>query len=404
MPSARTLSPRELFLHADPAAASAWSRDHAVAGAVYVAPSAAARRLVLQRIADARTTTLGLIVVSPARLLPLLESRAGLPAPRTLSGALEHILVADSARAARVPLFDDPGHAPPAGAIHAVATLIRTLRNNRVTPDAFAAEGGDPRAADAYARFEERRRELGFHDDVERIDALLAAGVPALPLVLEDPAFPHRAAWDLYEAAIRASTSCHVAAATLTADDAVPSWTLRLEQPGFTVTRDDGTTPRRDAAMRAIGGVGMHDEVELVAREMLALLRSTGTLHPTALLGVAPNATYLSLLADACVRLGIPVASPRHTPAADVPLVRALLDTFRLLADSEQDTAERGLALLATPYVGLAQDRHDHLARRLLLKGLGAIRTWHRFAESTRSPKFVRLATEAAQLASRLEG
>jgi hypothetical protein len=404
MPPSRSLPNRELYLHFDPSASSAWARTYASAGAVYVASSAAARRLVLQRVADSRTTTLGLTVVSPARLLPLLESRAGLTTPRTLSRALEHLLVAESARAAGVPLFDDPVHAPPAGAIHAVATLIRTLRHNRVTPDAFAAAGGDPRAADAYARFEQRRRDLGFHDDAERIDALLAAGVPSVPLVLEDPTIPHRVAWDLYEAAIRASASCHVAAATLDGNDAGPSWAPRLEQLGFTITRDDGTTPRPDAPTRAVGGVGMHDEVELVAREMLALLRSDPTLRASSILGVAPNATYLALLADACARIGIPIASPRRLPAADVPLVRALLDTFRLLADPEQDTTERGLALLATPYVGLGQDRHDYLARRLLLKGLGAIRTWHRFADSTRKSKFVRLATETAQLASRLEG
>src|SRR4051794_10382057 len=157
MPLSRSPPARELFPHTAPASASAWSRDHADAGAVYVAPSAAARRLVLQRVADARATTLGLTVVAPGRLLPLLESRAGLPAPRTLSPALERILVSKAARAARVPLFDDVQHDAPAGAVRAVTTLIRTLRNNRVSPDAFRAAGGDPRAADAYARFETQR-------------------------------------------------------------------------------------------------------------------------------------------------------------------------------------------------------------------------------------------------------
>ncbi|HKH94349.1 MAG TPA: PD-(D/E)XK nuclease family protein [Gemmatimonadaceae bacterium] len=405
MPPSRSLPARELFLHSDPALASAWARARAAPGALYVAPSAAARRLVLDEIVRHNVVTLGFTVASPARLLPLLESRAGLVAPRTLSRALESLLIGEAATTARVPLFDDRAHTPPAGAVHAVASLIRTLRLNRVSPDAFEHAGGDPRAADAYRRFEYRRRALGLHDDTDRIDTLLAAGVPSLPLVLEEPSIPHRAAWDLLEATIAGSTRCHVAVATLGARDDTPSaWPSRLAHLGFTITDESHATTPADASTRAVGGVGMHDEVELVAREMLALLRSNTSLRPGDVLGVAPNAAYLSLLADACARLGLPIASPRRRDAADVPLVRAVLDSFRLLADPEQDTTERGLALLATPYVGLAQDRHDRLARTLLLKGLGAIRTWHRFAESSRSDRFVRLAADVGRLADRLQG
>ena len=95
-----------------------------------------------------------------------------------------------------------------------------------VTPEAYVSAGGDPRAADACARFERHRRELGLLDDVERIDRLLDAGVPSLPLVLEDPAFAHRAAHDLLVAAIAASTSCHAGLAELSADDAAKFWPL----------------------------------------------------------------------------------------------------------------------------------------------------------------------------------
>ena len=402
MPPSRSLPSRELFLHSDPDAVSAWSRAHATPGAIYVAPSAAARRLALQYVAAARATTLGVTIVSRSRLLPLLESRAGLATPRTLSGALEHLLVTESARAARVPLFDESDHDAPAGAVVAVARLIRTLRLNRVTPDQLEAAGGDARAADAYRRFERRRREFGFHDETDRVDALLAAGVPSLPLVIEEPSFPNRATWELHRAAIEVSSSCHVGASVLTDDGAPPAWTWRLDALGF--TRTVAHEPPRNPATRAVGGVGMYDEVDLVAREMLALLHSNGAVHPTKILGVAPNATYLAILADACARVGIPVASPRSVYAADVPLVRALLDTFRLLADPEEDTAERGLALLATPYVGLGLDGHDRLAKTLVMRGLGALRTWHRFAESTRSPRFVKLAAAVVRLAERLRG
>ena len=406
MPSPRSLSPRELYLHSDPAAVGAWCRSHAAPGAVFVAPSAAARRLVLRELATRRDVTLGLTAVSPARFLPLLETRAGLPSPHMMSDAFERILVTDAARAARIPLFDDDGdmatHGTPAGAISAVASLIRTLRMNRVSPEQFEQAGGDPRAAAAYRRFERRRRDLGLHDETDRIDALLSAGVPSLPLVLEDPAYPNRVVRELYLAAIDASSSCHVGLSALTADGSAPLVATHLEALGF-VAQHDRVGPA-NVQSRAVGGVGMHDEVDLVAREMLALLRARPDLRPADLLGVAPNRHYLELLADACSRVGIPVASPRHRAVIDVPLVRALLDTFRLLADPEQDTAERGLALLATPYVGLSLGRHDRLAKELLLKGLGSIRTWHRFAESSRSPKFRKLASSVAKLADRLAG
>jgi hypothetical protein len=403
MPSPRSLPTRELYFHSDPDAVSAWARAHATPGTVYVAPSAAARRLALQHVADTRATTLGITIDSRGRVLPLLESRAGLATPRIVSGPLEHILVTESARAARVPLFDDANHDAPAGAVAAVARLIRTLRLNRVTPDQLEAAGGDARAADAYRRFERRRRELGFHDETDRIDALLAVGVPSLPLVFEDPSFSNRAHWELHRAAIQSSSSCHIGAAILGDDGTTsPAWTARLDVLAFTRTVEQQAP--RTPATRAVGGVGMYDEVDLVSREMLALLRTNPALRPSVLLGVAPNRAYLSILGEACVRVGIPVASPRALYAMDVPLVRALLDTFRLLVDPTEDTVERGLALLATPYVGLKLGAHDRLSRNLERRGLGALRSWRRFAGSTGNSRFVKLAGSVARLAERMQG
>ena len=406
-------SQRELFLHGDPAAVGVWCRSHAEPGSVFVAPSAAARRLALRSVVDTRGTTLGLTVTSSGRFLSLLESRAGLATPKLLSHALERFIIADAARAARVPLFDEADRDAPAGAVNAVANLIRTLRLNRVTPEQFEAAGGDSRAGDAYRRFETARAKLGAADETDRIDAVLRAGVPSLALVVQDPSFPHRAARDLFQAVIAASHSSRIGASSLADDDARPSWTRDLEPCGFTVTAQACTLA--EPATRAIGGIGMHDEIELVAREMLSLLRSRATVRDASsgrerplraddLLGVAPNANYLRLLNDACGRLGIPVASPRGCDTTDVPLVRVLLDTFRLLVDPDEDTPERGLALLGTPYVGLSLDRQDRLARTLLLRGLGSLRSWHRFAAATRSRKFVKLASNVAQLADRLTG
>ena len=128
---------REIFLHGDPAAVGAWCRSHADAGSVFLTPSAAARRLALRSVVDTRGTTLGLTITSGSRWISLLESRAGLAAPEMLSDALQRFIIEDAARAARVPLFDDADHDAPAGAVNAVAKLIRTLRLDRVTPDQF---------------------------------------------------------------------------------------------------------------------------------------------------------------------------------------------------------------------------------------------------------------------------
>ena len=52
-------------------------------------------------IVTARGVTLGLTVASRGRMLPVLETRAGLPAPGMLPPALERMLVATVAREAR---------------------------------------------------------------------------------------------------------------------------------------------------------------------------------------------------------------------------------------------------------------------------------------------------------------
>ncbi|HEX6964822.1 MAG TPA: PD-(D/E)XK nuclease family protein [Gemmatimonadaceae bacterium] len=403
---------RSLFVADDPAMVADWCRDHAMPGAILVAPSASARRLALRRVVDARGVTLGLAIASRGRLLALLEARAGLTTPRLLPPALERLLVDEAARAARVPLFDDHDIDTPAGAVAAVARLIDTLRRNGITPAQYAAAGGDRTAADAYHAFESRRTALGFEDHAGRVARLVAHGVPSVPLVLQDPTFPDRAAYELYRAAIDAAPSCRIGIAELTPPGAPSPVVARLETLGFSPdrARADATRP----AMRAIGGVGMHDEVELVARHMLALLRSRAevrgddagarrALRPDDLLGVAPTARYLQLLGETCVRVGVPVASPRRLEVLDVPLVRALLETFRLLADEAEDTPERGLALLATPYVGLPLREHDQFARALTCRARGAVREWRRYAVSTGRAAFQRFAEAVPVLAARLQ-
>ncbi len=357
---------------------------------------------------------LGLRATSPARFLPTLEARSGLAEPRLISPALERLLVEEAARAARVPLFDDRSATPPTGAVRAVAGLIRSLRMNRITPDVYEEAGGDRRAADAYRNFERRRVELGLHDAASRIDRLLERGVPSMPLVLDDPALSHRVGFDLYAAAIGAAPECHVGITTLLPQGAPgEEMATRLEALGFVAARGRSDT-RPSVASRVIGGAGIHDEVELVAREVLARLRSGTTVHdpesgvsralrPGDILGVAPNASYLALLHDACARLGVPVAGKRRVAVLDVPLVRALLTALELLADPGDDGAERGLALLATPYVGLSLDQHDVLARRLTTEALGAMDSWRRYSAGA-GPRFRKLADAVPMMMARLTG
>jgi hypothetical protein len=403
---------RELLVDRDPASVGSWCSEHAAPGTVFVVPSAAARRLALRRTVDRAGVTLGLTFCTRSRFLPLLESRAGLASPRTLSGAIERLLVSEAAKEARVPLFDDAAQDTPSGAIRAFSNLIRALRSNRVSPEQFADAGGDARAAEAYRRFELRRIELNLLDDADRVDRIIRAGLPTLSLVLEDPSFPSAIAWKLSSAAIRASSSCHIGVPDLSIDGSAPLWTTKLSEFGFAIRR--GESALSEPAMRATGGVGKQDEMELVAREMLALLRSGATvldsqsqprpIRPNDLLGVAPNADYLALLHETCSRLGIPVGSPRRRDASDVPIVRSLLETFRLLSRADDDTNERGLALLASPYFGLSLDACDRVSRSLALEGLGSLRSWSRVAGKAGFDKFATLSQSVAQLSAKLEG
>lgn len=366
---------RALLLHDDPSAVADWCAGFAGEGTVYVAPSAAARRRLLRGMTAAGGVTIGLRATTRGRLVELLEGVAGLAPPRMLTAPLARLLTADAGHRAGVPLFEDVARVP-AGAVDALGRLIVQLRLNAVTPAGYAAAGGDARAAAAYERFEAARTRLGFADDAERVARVIAHGVPALPFVFEELSLPHAVAASLFAHVAARASSLHVGASAFEGAD--PAWLGRqVDASAFAIERR--TSPRAMPARAALGGVGMRDEVELVAREMLALLlrpaRPRDAVRPGDLLGVAPTATYLTLLHEACARLGIPVASPRRVAVSEVPVVRALLEAFTLLADEVQDTNARGLAILRTPYAGLSLRRQDRLTRQLTRAGLGAMRS-----------------------------
>jgi hypothetical protein len=402
-PPGRQTAARQLFVNDDPATVAAWCRDQVTDGAVYVAPSAAARRELQRTLAVQRGVTVGVTITTPARLLHELESRAGLTAPPTLPPTLERILVEECARDARMPLFDDQ---TPRGAISEVARLIAALRANGISPDQYREAGGDPRAARACAAFERRRVALGFADEADRVRALIEHGVPAIPVVYQEPSIANATTLALLQALAAVAPSFHAGLSIFDDGDASgPRQAIaeRLTAAGLTRQRSQ-IAPKTPPGMQAIGGAGAYDEVELVARRILALLRSDTTVHPRDVLAVAPTHRYLSLLHDALARLAVPVASPRRLPALDVPLVRALLDAFRLLADPDADTAEAGLELLATPYVGLSLARHDRLVRSLVRLGRGHLRTWREEAITEAPGRFRRLAESVATLAQNLDG
>src|SRR4051794_29017084 len=114
-------APPQGYLHPDPSAVGAWCRARITPGAVYVAPSAAARRLALRTLAANGGATLGLTVTSRSNLVSLFETRAGLSKLRAISPTLERLLLADAGRSAKLPLFEDGR--PPRGAIDSLAKL-----------------------------------------------------------------------------------------------------------------------------------------------------------------------------------------------------------------------------------------------------------------------------------------
>lgn len=393
-------APPQGYLDPDPSAVGAWCRARITPAAVYVAPSAAARRLALRTLASNGAATLGITVTSHGNLVALLETRAGLPKLRTISPTLERLLLADAARAAKLPLFEDPR--PPRGAIDSLTRLVRDLRANRVSPERYAECGGDPRAADAFRRYEVARAKLALADDADRLTRIVKHGIPAIPVVIEEPAINDCLTRDLYRAIAADAASLHVGVTDCGADGATAPIVSRLRALGVELEFVSGAVAK--PAMSAIGGAGMYDEIELVARSILALLRAKPAMRASDVLAVAPSSQYLELLHRALATLGVPVSTPRRLAVLDVPVVDALLSAARMLANPAEDSAERGLALLGTPYVGLKLRRADRLARDLVLKGRGAMRSWSTLPVTEHRGAFSALARDVPVLADRLSG
>lgn len=396
---------RELHVHTDPAAVTSWCRERAKPGCVFVTPSASSRRNFLHKSAAERGVTLGVSAISRGRLLGTLESRAGLLRLPILPPTLERMLTLGAAREARVPLFDSESITP-AGAIATISSVISKLRLNGISPRQYADTGGDSRVADAFSRFEKRRIELGICDRADQIARLLANGIPSLALVIEEPSFADRITYDLYSAAIQSSRSCAIGISELTGNGMASLVISRLTSLGFTyaISRAEGTLPR----MTALGGAGAQDEVQLVARHMLALLRGNSSngdvveVQPSEILGIAPNSGYLEELHRACAAIGIPIASQRRISATDVPMVRALLTAFKAIANPSEDTPATGRALLCTPYVSLSLRRADQLNRYFITRGCGSLSDWARFAHKIESKRFQKLAEAIPSLSKRL--
>ncbi|HEX2778008.1 MAG TPA: PD-(D/E)XK nuclease family protein, partial [Gemmatimonadaceae bacterium] len=283
----------------------------------------------------------------------------------------------------------------------AVARIFRVLRRNDADAERYRAAGGDARVADAFARYESRRRALGLSDEADRVRRLIAAGIPPVSLVVEDLAVGDCLTLELFRAVVASSSSIAIGVPNLAEEGSEPAIAQVLRELGFDVALE-GEPPARPT-MSAIGGAGTHDEAELVARQALARLRASNPVRASDILVVAPNEQYLTLAHDALVALGVPIASPRRLPALDVPLVATLLRVFHALANPRDDAAESGLALLATPYCGLGVHRHPRAARALIRAGRGSLRSWVAVAaEEPDGSSFRRLAEAVPKLADSL--
>jgi hypothetical protein len=370
---------RELLVAADPDHVAKWCHERLGAGVLYVAPSAASRQAARRAVLGGNGVAVGARIVNLSGLLGAVEAKASLAPLPEIGSVLSRLLLVESGRAARVPLFGD---ATPPGAVSALGRLFGDLRLNDVSPDTYRTAGGDARAADAYARYEAQRQRLGLADAADRLRRA-AEAMPELPtVVLEDPAVASALHARLFAALVgrAASVSVGISGLSEVAPPAPcgPAATSRAFFRGLQLPErsDDALAARPE--ILALSGVGSDGEVALVARHILALLRA-GT-PADRILGVAPQAAYLERLHEASARIGVPVASPRRLAVLDVPLVRTLLAVVEAIADAEVDTAERGLGFLGMPYLGLSLGRHDEVHRRLTLAGQGSLRSWKEHA------------------------
>jgi hypothetical protein len=392
---------RELFVASDPERVAAWCHARLGPGVLYVAPSAAARQAARRAVLGGTGVAVGTRIVKLSGLLDAIDSRAGLGPLPAIGAVLSRLFLVEAGRAARVPLFGD---ATPSGAVAVLGRLLGDLRLNDVSPDAYRAADGDARAADAYARYEIQRQRFGFTDEADRLFRATEAMPRMGTVVLEDPAVSSALQARLFAALVERSDAVSVGVPDLS-DVAPPApcgpaAAARAFFRGLGIPEStDGSRAARPEIL-ALSGVGSDGEVALVARHILRLLRE-GT--PAAdILGVAPRAGYLERLHEACARIGVPVASPRRVAVLDVPLVRTLLGVFGAIADAAEDTAERGLGYLGTPYLGLSQERHDAVHRRLTLAGRGGLRSWMEHARLPAKHPTQALATAVESLAATL--
>lgn len=392
---------RELFVAKDPARVAAWCHERLVPGALFVAPSAAARQSARRAVLGDAGVAVGARIVSSAGLLDAIEARAVLGPLPAIGEVLSRLLLVDAGRAARVPLFGD---ATPSGAVHALGRLIGHLRLNGVSPDTYRAAGGDTRAADACARYESQRTRLGCADEADRLLRATKAMPRMGTVVLQDPAVSNTLQAGLFAALVERADSVSVGIPDLS-DVAPPApcgpaATARAFFRGLGIPEStDGSLAARPGIL-ALSGVGSDGEVALVARHILKLLR--GGTPAASILGVAPQAGYLERLHEVCARIGVPVASPRRVAVLDVPLVRTLLGVFGATADAKEDTAERGLGFLGTPYLGLSQRLHDSVHRRLTIAGRGSLRSWKGHARLPAKHTTNQLATSIETMAATL--
>ncbi|MBD0330319.1 MAG: PD-(D/E)XK nuclease family protein [Thermoleophilia bacterium] len=134
-----------------------------------------------------------------------------------------------------------------------------------------------------------------------------------------------------------------------------------LERALFAAARP-GAPPPLEGAVRWLEGAGLRGTVELVADEILALLR--GGTPAEAITVVCPSLErWRQALLTGFATLGVPFAIEARVPLAQTPFGHALLSLLRW--EWADRTRARLYAFLRSPYSGLARPHVDFLEGRL---------------------------------------
>jgi ATP-dependent helicase/DNAse subunit B len=315
---------------------------------------------------------------------------SGLPEPLRVAGDVQRVLVARRAISASA-LDGLAASSTSGGFADALLATLGELESALLDPE--HVEGELARLAGAYGAELDR---LGLWDRdrmrrraAERLQSDLTAwsGEPVFAYGFEDLT---AAEWALIEAlAARAEVTVSIpyepgrvafAALEWTVQDlaglargaieelprpgapAVPAALARIERDLFTDPRADGTATSLDGAVQFLEGAGLRGTVELVAGEVLALVRGGAAPERIGVVCESPE-RWRASLDSVFGSLGIPYAIEHRFRLSETPLGNALLSLLRFewLVGGRDDL----FAFLRSPFSGLERRSVDFVEGRL---------------------------------------